>query len=60
MCPTEDIDRKSNIHLVEKIQDKADSTLLNEFETVWGNIWNNKNMIHFLLTTRAQRQNGYS
>ena len=52
MCPTEDIDRKSNIHLVEEIKDKADSTLLNEFENVWGNIWNNKNMIHFLLKYR--------
>ena len=52
MCPSEDIDRRSDIHIEDKVRDKADITLLDEFENEWGSISNNRNMIHFLLKYR--------
>ncbi len=52
MCPSEDIDRNNTCKFVDKIKNKADNELLNEFEKEWGSIWNNKNMIHFLLKYR--------
>ena len=52
MCPSEDIDRRSDIHIEDKVRDKADIGLLDEFENIWGLISNNRNMIHFLLKYR--------
>lgn len=52
MCPSKDIDRNSDIHLIDKVRDKADRMLLEEFEGKWGSIHNNKNLIHFLLKYR--------
>lgn len=52
MCPAEDIDRRSDIHIEDKVRDKADIALLDEFENIWGLISNNRNMIHFLLKYR--------
>jgi len=52
MCPSDDIDRRSDIHIEDNVRNKSNITLLNEFENVWGSISNNRNMIHFLLKYR--------
>lgn len=52
MCPSDDIDRRSDIHIEDKVRNKSDISLLDEFENIWGLISNNRNMIHFLLKYR--------
>ena len=53
MIPSRSIDRPSNINDVRKIYRKFLGTkTLNDYESVWGNIESNKNLIHFLLKYR--------
>lgn len=52
MCPSDDIDRGSDIYIETKIKDKANHNYLDEFENEWGKILNNRNLIHFLLKYR--------
>lgn len=50
IIPSRSVDRVSNINDITKIYRKFLGTkVLNDFESVWGNIESNKNLIHFLL-----------
>lgn len=50
MVPNMSIDRKSPINSVKKIYNKFRGTQeLTDFESIWGNIENNKQLVHFLL-----------
>jgi len=52
MMPSKTIDRRADINDIQKIYKKADRGQLYDFETIWGSIENNKNMIHFFLKYR--------
>jgi len=52
MCPSDDIDRMSVNWIATRIRQKADRDMLKEFENEWGEISNNRNLIHFLLKYR--------
>lgn len=53
MVPGRSINRPSHINDVKRVYGKfLDSKALNEFESVWGSIENNKQLIHFLLKYR--------
>jgi len=52
MCPSEDIDRGSDVFIETKIREQSETKLLEEFEQVWGKISNKRNLIHFLLKYR--------
>lgn len=49
MIPSRNIDRSSDLNDVRKIYSKFDKKLIEHFESIWGSIDNNKNLIHFLL-----------
>lgn len=50
MIPSKTIDRDSNVNDVVKVYRKFFNTkALMDFESIWGRIDNNKNLIHFLL-----------
>lgn len=53
MVPSRSIDRPSHINDVTKIYRRfLGSNLLADFESAWGSIENNKNLVHFLLKYR--------
>jgi SAM-dependent methyltransferase len=52
MMPSKTVDRRSDINDIQKILKHADRKQLFDFETVWGSIENNKNLIHFFLKYR--------
>lgn len=56
MLPTKDIDRDSNLDLYNRIFDniKIPKERVKEFCDTWGDLTNNKNLIHFLLKYRWQ------
>ena len=56
MLPTEDIDRSSNLDIYEKVirNIKIPRERVQEFYDIWGDLTNNKNLIHFLLKYRWQ------
>lgn len=50
MIPSSSIDRKSDVNDVKKVYHKFFNTKpLMDFESIWGKIDNNKNLVHFLL-----------
>jgi hypothetical protein len=50
MVPSRSIDRPSNVNDVKKIYHKfLDKKVLNDFESIWGSIESNRQLIHFLL-----------
>lgn len=58
MVPSRGIDRVSNINDVKKVYHKFfGSKALNDFESVWGSIENNRNLVHFLLKYRYLEPN---
>ncbi len=52
MVPSKTIERSSNINDITKIYRRADKQTLYDFETAFGSIENNKNLIHYLLKYR--------
>lgn len=59
MCPSKDIDRKDNFKIVDQFRQLIydDKTVVTEkqlkdFEARWGSLYNNKQLIHFLLKYR--------
>ena len=52
MIPSKTIDRRAEINDVMKIYKKASRNHLYDFETFWGSIENNKNLMHYLLKYR--------
>jgi len=60
MCPSLTVDRQSDINDVSKVYNKFFGTReLNDFQTIWGSIENNKNLIHFLLKYQYTKPNWY-
>ena len=58
MIPSEKIDRASDINDVRKVLRKFYGTKeLNDFQSKWGNIENNKNLVHFLLKYKYVQPN---
>jgi hypothetical protein len=58
MVPGRAIDRASCVNDVKKVYHKfLDSNLLNEFESIWGSIESNRNLIHFLLKYKYAEPN---
>ena len=49
LTPRKSIDRMSDINDVSKVLHNANPTHLAEFQSIWGNISNNKNLVHFLM-----------
>ena len=49
LTPRKSIDRIANINDVSRVLHNANPTHLAEFESIWGSISNNKNLVHFLL-----------
>lgn len=52
MIPSKTMDRMSDINDVRKLYRYADRDCLLDFESHWGSIENNKNLIHYLLKYR--------
>lgn len=52
MIPKRTIDRKSDINDIKNIRKYANKAHLLDFETVWGSIEQNKNLVHFLCKYR--------
>ena len=46
------MNRPSNINDVVKILQKADKEQLREYESIWGSIRENKNLVHYLMKYR--------
>lgn len=49
LTPRKSIDRMSDINDVSRVLHNANPTHLAEFQSIWGNISNNKNLVHFLM-----------
>ena len=59
MCPTKDIDRPTDEFMLHTLNNmirdhKPYNILINDFESIYGSIENNKNFVHFLLKYRYQ------
>lgn len=52
LCASESMNRPSNINDVVKVIQKADKELLREYESIWGSIRENKNLVHYLMKYR--------
>lgn len=52
MMPNSSIDRNSHITDVARVRRLANRNQVSDFESIWGSITNNKNLIHFLLKYR--------
>ena len=46
------MNRPSNINDVVKVLQKADKDQLREYESIWGSIRENKNLVHYLMKYR--------
>jgi SAM-dependent methyltransferase len=58
MVPSRSIDRPSNVNDVKKVYHKFLHTkALNDFESVWGSIESNRQLVHFLLKYRYLEPN---
>jgi ribosomal protein L11 methylase PrmA len=58
MAPSRSLDRISNINDVRKVYAKFLHTkLLNDFESIWGSIEGNRQLVHFLLKYRYAEPN---
>ena len=49
LTPRKSIDRTSDVNDVSRVLHNANLTHLAEFQSIWGNISNNKNLVHFLM-----------
>lgn len=49
LMPKKSIDRTSDINDVARVLHNANSTHLSEFQSIWGQITNNKNLVHYLM-----------
>lgn len=52
LCASESINRPSNINDYTKLIQKAKPRFLSDFESVWGSVRENRNLIHYLLKYR--------
>lgn len=52
LCASESINRQSNINDYTKILQKADKEQLTDYESVWGSVRENQNLVHYLLKYR--------
>lgn len=55
MMPNRGIERPADITDVSKVRAQADQNHLRQFEEIWGSITNNKQLIHFLLKYRYEK-----
>lgn len=52
LCASESINRPSNINDYTKLIQKAKPRFLSDFESVWGSVRENRNLVHYLLKYR--------
>lgn len=52
LCASESINRPSNINDYTKLIQKAKLRFLSDFESIWGSVRENRNLIHYLLKYR--------
>ena len=52
LCANESINRPSNINDYTKLIQKANHSFLSDFESVWGSVRENRNLVHYLLKYR--------
>lgn len=52
MIPGVSVDRPSDINDIVKVYSKANRQQLYDFQTLWGSVENNKNLVHWLLKYR--------
>lgn len=54
MMPSKTINRPADIMSIAKVHRKAKEAMITEFESEWGSITDNKNLVHFLLKYRYE------
>jgi ribosomal protein L11 methylase PrmA len=52
LCASESMNRPSNMNDVVKVLQKADKEQLRDYESFWGSIRENKNLVHYLMKYR--------
>ena len=52
LCASESINRPSNINDYAKVLQKTDSEQLADYESIWGSVRDNRNLVHYLLKYR--------
>ena len=52
LCASESINRPSNINDYTKLIQRAKTSFLSDFESVWGSVRENRNLVHYLLKYR--------
>ena len=52
LCASESINRPSNINDYTKLIQRAKPSFLSDFESIWGSVRENRNLIHYLLKYR--------
>lgn len=52
LCASESINRPSNINDYTKLIQRAKPSFLSDFESVWGSVRENRNLVHYLLKYR--------
>lgn len=52
LCASESINRQSNINDYIKVLQKANREQLTDYESVWGSVRENRNLVHYLLKYR--------
>lgn len=52
LCASESMNRPSNINDVAKVLQKANPVQLADYESIWGSIRENRNLVHFLMKYR--------
>ena len=52
LCASESINRPSNINDYTKLIQKANPKFLSDFESIWGSVRENRNLVHYLLKYR--------
>lgn len=52
LCANESINRPSNINDYTKLLQKANPNLLSDYESIWGSVRENRNLVHYLLKYR--------
>lgn len=52
LCASESINRPSNVNDYTKLIQRAKPSFLSDFESVWGSVRENRNLVHYLLKYR--------
>ena len=52
LCASESMNRPANVNDVVKVLQKANKEHLREYESIWGSIRENKNLVHYLMKYR--------